>query len=188
MEGAKEMPITSKVTRSATKHVTKSQRFPKSVGSLKRRDPAVPSSAATSSTWPPCSVSTFIMVAAMGIQIASKISPLAWSTAVQEKLFLCSAWILWTRGNVQLPYQDITTTQPARCVRSSSTPAVEGAATTLSRGRAAWMCVLKEGKSTPPKEKCVAWEEIEIIASLSGEHRRLWLSRGFSPGQGHSGD
>lgn len=62
---------------------------------------------------------------------------------IDLQLFLCFVWILWTKGSVQPQFLGITTTKPARCVRSSSTPAAEGAATTSYRGIAAWTCVLK---------------------------------------------
>ncbi len=74
------------------------QKFPKSADFLKRRDPAVPSFPATSSTWPPCSVSPSTTGAARATPIASKTSPLAWSTAVHEKvsinLFTAANWVI----------------------------------------------------------------------------------------------
>lgn len=236
-------------------HPPPSQRFPKSAGFLKRRDRAVHSCAATSSTWLPCSASPFTTVAARATTIASRISPLARSTAVHEKvstnlftlrcslwshahwhhlclrgqhgdymvkregtnkhavcnlvllkeialylqyewkqclimplwastidndslekgkwwkqwfyfwkttiwrcsslcltsqLFLCCAWILWTKGGVQPPFLAFTTTQSPRCATSLSTQAAEGAATILSPGRAAWACVSKVCEKSSP--------------------------------------
>ena len=75
------------------------QRFHRSAGSRKQKDPAVPSSASTSSTWPPCSARAFLMGAVTGTQTASRTIPVAWSTAAHGKVStdpepqqLCCHW------------------------------------------------------------------------------------------------
>lgn len=59
------------------------------------------------------------------------------------QLCLSSVWPPWTGGSVQPQFLGIITTLPPRRVRSSPTRAAEGASTTLSQSRAAWMCVFE---------------------------------------------
>lgn len=113
------------------------------------------------------------MEAAKAILTASKTSLHAWNTAVHEKRFLCFAWTLWTKGSAQPPFLGSTTTKPPRCVRSLFTLAVEGAATTLSPGRAVWMCASKLPKNTQSRPKVVAEDGEEITSLLSSRHRHL---------------
>ena len=76
------------------------QRFLRSAGSAETRDPAGASFTATSSTWPPCSVSPSLSAAARATPTTSMTSTPAWSTAAQRNVstdvcaVTCCLWVI----------------------------------------------------------------------------------------------